>query len=57
MVFRAVSAHDLSCIIWKDAIFSPENMVVFHWVESDRRPFPENTWKHDASPSKEKQET
>ena len=49
-------AHDLSCIIWKDGIF-PESMIFFPWAESERRPFPGNTWKHDASPSKEKQET
>ena len=59
MVFpkRAVSAHDLSCIIWKDGIFFPENMIFFHQAESERRPFPGNTWKHDASPREEKQET
>ena len=47
----------LSCIIWKDGIFFPENMIFFHRAESERRPFPGDTWKHDASPSKEKQET
>ena len=35
----------------------PENMIFFHRAESERRPFPINTWKHDASPSEEKQET
>ena len=31
MVFpkRAVPAHDPSCIIWKDGIFFPENMIYF----------------------------
>ena len=59
MVFpkRMVPAHDLSCIIWKDGIFFPENMIFFHRAESERRSFPGNTWKHDASPSEEKQET
>ena len=52
-----VPAHDLSCIIWKDGIFFPENMIFFHHAESERRPFPGNTWKHDASPREEKQET
>ena len=38
--------------------FSPENMTFLPWAESERRPFPGNTWKHDASPSeKKKQET
>ena len=57
MVFpkRAVSAHDLSCIIWKDGIFFPENMIFLHRAENERRPLPVNTWKHDASPSEEKQ--
>ena len=31
--------------------FFPENMIFFNWAESERRPFPGNTWKHDASPS------
>ena len=49
MVFPkgAAPAQDLSCIIWKDGIFFPEN-------KSERRPFPGNTWKHDASPSEKK---
>ena len=57
MVFpkRAVSAHDFSCIIWKDGIFFPENMIFLHRAENERRPLPVNTWKHDASPSEEKQ--
>ena len=50
MVFPkgAAPAHDLSCIIWKDGIFFPENMIFLPWAESER---PGNTWKHDASPS------
>ena len=56
MVFpkSAAPEHDLSCIIWKDGIFSPENMIFFSWAESERRPFSGNTWKHDASPSEKK---
>ena len=34
--------------------FFPENMIFFHRAESERRPFPGNKWKHDASPSEEK---
>ena len=49
---RAALAHDLSCVIWKDGFFFPENMIFFPWAESERQPFPGNTWKDDASPSK-----
>ena len=37
MVFskRAAQGHDLSCIIWKDSIFFPENMIFFPWAESE----------------------
>ena len=38
-------------------VFFPENMIFFPWAGSERWPFPGNTWKHDASPSEEKQET
>ena len=31
--------------------FFPENMIFLPWAESERLPFPRNTWKHDASPS------
>ena len=34
--------------------FFPENMTFLPWAESERRPFPGNTWKHDASPSEKK---
>ena len=37
--------------------FFPENMIFFPWAGSEGRPLPGNTWKHDASPSNEKQET
>ena len=35
--------------------FFPENRIFFHRAESERLPFPGNTWKHDAQPSEEKQ--
>ena len=54
---RTSPAHDLSCVIWKDGIFFPKNMIFFPWAESERRSFLGNTWKHDSSPSEEKQET
>ena len=56
MVFPkgAAPAQDLSCIIWKVGIFFPENMTFLPWAENERRPFPGNTWKHDASPSEQK---
>ena len=49
MVFpkRAAPAHDLSCIIWKDGVFFPENIIFFPWAESKRRLFSRNTWKYD----------
>ena len=31
--------------------FFLENMIFLPWAESERRPFPGNTWKHDTSPS------
>ena len=37
--------------------FLPENMIFLSWTESERRPFPGNTWEHDASPSEKIQET
>ena len=44
MVFpkRAAPAHDLSCIIWKDGIFFPENMIFFPWAGSERQSFSRN---------------
>ena len=39
----------------KMVFFSPENMIFLHRAENERRPLPVNTWKHDASPSEEKQ--
>ena len=34
--------------------FFPENMTFLPLAESERRPFPGNTWKPDASPSEKK---
>ena len=38
----------------KMVFFFPENMTFLPWAESETRPFPGNTWKHDASPAKKK---
>ena len=47
MVFpkRAAPAHDLSCIIWKDGIFSRKHDI-FSWTESERQSFSKNIWKY-----------
>ena len=49
MAFRkgAAPAYELSCIIWKDAIFFPKIWYFFPGQEMKGRPFPGNTWKHD----------
>ena len=49
MVFpkRAGPAHDPSCIIWKDGIFFPENMMFFLVGRNERRSFSGNTWTYD----------
>ena len=49
--------HMIFLVLSGKMLFFPENMIFFHWVQSERRPFPGNTWKHDASSSEEKQET
>ena len=49
--------HMIFLVLSGKMVFFPENMICFHRAESKRRPFPGNTWKHDASPSEEKQET
>ena len=38
MVFskRVAPGHDLSCVIWKDGIFFPENIIFFLWAGSER---------------------
>ena len=58
MVFPegAAPAHDLSSIIWKDGVFSRKHDL-FPLAECERWSFSGNTWKQDASPSEEKQET
>ena len=49
MVFpkRITPAHDLFCIIWKDGIFFPKNMLFLPWAEIERRFFSGKTWKYD----------
>ena len=49
--------HMTFSVIWKDGIFSRKHDLFPLSRTSERRPFPGNTWKHDASPSEEKQET
>ena len=38
MIFskRVAPGHDLSCIIWKDGIFFPENIISFLWAGSEQ---------------------
>ena len=48
MIFLALSGK---------MVFYPENMIFFPWAGSQRRSFSRYTWKIDASPSEEKQET
>ena len=42
---RAAPGHDLSCIIWKDGIFSRKHDI-FSWTESERQSFSKNIWKY-----------
>ena len=49
--------HMIFLVLSGEMFFSPEDMIFFPWAESERRSFSGNTWKHDASPSEEKQET
>ena len=44
---RSAPGHDLSCIIWKDGIFFPENIISFLWAGSEQWPFSRNTWTYD----------
>ena len=46
--------HMIFLVLSGKMVFFPENMILFPWAESERRPFSGNTWKHDASPSKKK---
>ena len=59
MVFPKKSSWNMIFLVWsrKVIFFFPENMIFFPWAGSERRSFSGNTWKHDASPSEEKQET
>ena len=45
MIFPALSGK---------MVFFSRKHDLFPWAGSERRPFPGNTWKHDASPSEEK---
>ena len=54
---RVPRRHMIFFVLSGKMVFFPENMTFLPWAESERRPFPGNTWKHDASPSEEKQET
>ena len=49
MVFSkgATPRDDLSCIIWKNGIFFPENTIFFPWAGSERWPISRKTWKYD----------
>ena len=49
--------HMIFLVLSGKIVFFPKNMIFFPWAEIERRPFSGNTWKHDASPSNEKQET
>ena len=49
--------HMIVLVLSEKMLFFVENMIFFPWAETERRPFSGNTWKHDASPSEEKQET
>ena len=54
---RVPRRHMIFLVLSGKMVFFPKNMICFPGAESEKRPFPGNTWKHDASPSKEKQET
>ena len=49
MVFpkKIALEYDLSCTIWKDGMFFPENMIFFLRTENERRSFSRNTCKYD----------
>ena len=44
--------HMIFLVLSVKMVFFPKNMIFFPWAESERQPFPGNTWKDDASPSK-----
>ena len=49
--------HMIFPVIWKDGVFSRKHDLFSLGRGSERRSFSENKWKHNASPSEEKQET
>ena len=44
--------HIIFPVLSGKMVFFPKNIISFPWAGSERRSFPENTWKHDASPLK-----
>ena len=45
--------HMTFLVLSEKMVFFPENMIFFHWEESERRLLTGYTWKHDASLSEE----
>ena len=37
----------ISCIIWKDGISFPEDLIVFLWTENEKWSFSRNAWNYD----------
>ena len=58
-LFKKGRAGTLSFLYYLErwCFFFPENIIFFPWAGSERRSFSGNIWKHDVSPSEEKQET
>ena len=54
---KGLRQHMIFPVIWKDGIFFRKHDLFSLSRRSERPPFSGNTWKHDASPSEEKQET
>ena len=46
-LFKKLRWNMISCIIWKDRIFFPENVIFFLWTGGERRSFSRNTWRCD----------
>ena len=49
--------HMIFLVLSGKMVFFPEHIIFFPWAGNERRSFSGNTWKHNASPSEEKQET
>ena len=54
---KGLCRHMIFLVLSGKMVFVSQKPYFFYWAESKRRPLPGNTWKHDASPSEEKQET